>query len=58
MKRVSSVVVVNDDRFNDDVIHVFNLLETDFSNEDRESNENEHLSDHFFLNFAHVRFSF
>ncbi len=54
MKRVSSVAVVNDDRFNDNVIHVFNLLEADFSNEDRESSESEHLSDHFFLNLAHV----
>ncbi len=58
MKRVSNIAVVNDDRFNDDVIHVFSLLEADFSDEDRESNESEHLSDHFFLNFAHVRFSF
>ncbi len=58
MKCVSSVVVVNDDRSNEDVIYVFNLLEADFSDEDHESNENEHLSDHFFLNLAHVRFSF
>ncbi len=55
---MSSAVVVNDDRFNDDVIHVFSLLEADFSDEDYESNENEHLSNYFFLNFAHVRFSF
>ncbi len=58
MKRVSNAVVVNDDRFNDDVIHVFNLLEQDFSDKNRESNKNEYLNDHFFLNFAHVRFSF
>ncbi len=58
MKRVSSAVVVNDDRFNDDVIHVSNLLEADFSNENRESSESEYLSDHFFLNLAHVRSSF
>ncbi len=58
MRRVLSVAVVNDDRFNDDVIHVFNILEADFSDEDRESNENEHLNDLFFLNLAHVRFSF
>jgi hypothetical protein len=58
MKRVSSAAVVDDDRFNDDVIHVSSLLETDFSDEDCESSENEHLSDHFFLNLAHVRFSF
>ncbi len=58
MKRVSSVAVIDDDRFNDDVIHMSSLLEADSSDEDRESNENEHLSDHFFLNLAHVRFSF
>ncbi len=58
MKRVSSAAVVNDDRFNNDIIHVFNLLKADFSDEDRESSESEHLSDHFFLNLAHVRSSF
>ncbi len=58
MKRVLNVVVVNNNQFNDHVIHVFNLFEADFSNEDHESSENEHLSDHFFLNFTHVRFSF
>jgi hypothetical protein len=58
MRRVSSAVIVDDDQFNNDVIHVSSLLEADLSNEDRESNESEHLSDHFFLNFAHVRFSF
>ncbi len=58
MKRVLNVVVVNDDQFNNDVIHVFNLLEANFSDEDHESNENEHLSNHFFLNLTHVRFSF
>ncbi len=58
MKRVSNIVVVNDDQSNDDVIHVFSLLEANSSNEDCESNENEHLNDHFFLNFAHVRSSF
>jgi hypothetical protein len=37
---------------------VFNLLEADFSSEDCETNQNEHLSDHFFLNLSHMRFSF
>ncbi len=58
MKRMSDVAVINDDRFNDDVTHVFSLLEADFSNEDRETNQNKHLSDHFFLNLSHMRFSF
>ncbi len=58
MRRMSNAAVVDDDRFNDDVIHVSSLLEADFSNENRESSENEHLSDHFFLNLVHVRFSF
>ncbi len=58
MKYMSNVVVVNDDRFNNNVIHVFNLLEADFSNEDREMSQNKHLNDHFFLNLSHVRFSF
>ncbi len=58
MKRESSVVVVDNDRFNNDVIHVFSFLEADFSDEDRESSESKYLSDHFFLNLAHVRFSF
>ncbi len=58
MKRVSSVTIVDDDQSNDDVIHVSSLLEADFSDEDRESSESKHLSDHFFLNLAHVRFSF
>ncbi len=52
MRRVSSVVVVDDDQFNDDVIHVFSFLEADFSDEDHESSENEHLSDHFFFEFC------
>ncbi len=58
MKRMINAVVVNDNRFNDDVIHVSNLLEVDFLDEDRETSQNKHLNDHFFLNFSHVRFSF
>ncbi len=48
MKRMLNNIVVNNNRFNDDVIHVFNLLEADFSNEDREMNQNKHLNNHFF----------
>ncbi len=48
MKRVSNVVVVNDDRFNDDVLYVFSFLEANSSNENHESSKNEHLNDHFF----------
>ncbi len=49
MKRMSNAVVVDDDQFNDDVIHVFNLLEADFSNEDHETSQNKHLNDRFFF---------
>jgi hypothetical protein len=49
---VSSAAVVNDDRFNNDVIHVSNLLEADSSDEDHESNKNEHLNNHFFSEFC------
>ncbi len=55
---MSNVIVINDCQFDNDVIHVFNLLEVDVSNEDNESSQNEHLSRHFFLNFSHMRFSF
>jgi hypothetical protein len=58
MKRMSDVAVVNDDRFNYNVIHVSSLFETDLSNKDRETSQSKHLSDHFFLNLLHVRYSF
>jgi hypothetical protein len=54
----SDVAVINDNQFDDDVVHVFNLLEADLSCEDCETSQNEHLSDHFFWNFSHMRFSF
>ncbi len=58
MKHVSNVAVINDNRFDDVVVHVFSLLETNLSNEDCDTSQNEYLSDHFFLNFSHMRFSF
>jgi hypothetical protein len=58
MRRMSRAAVISDDKFDDDVVHVFNLLEADLSCEDDELSQNKHLSDHFFLNFSHVRFSF
>ncbi len=58
MKRVLNVVVINDNQFDDDVVHVFSLLEADSLSESCETSQNEHLSDHFFLNLSHMRFSF
>ncbi len=54
MRRVSSAAVVDDDRSNDDAIHVSSLLEAGPSGEDRESSESEHLSDHFFLELVSI----
>ncbi len=51
MKRMSNFAVINDNRFNDDVVHVFNLFEADFSCEDCETNQNEYLNDYFFFEF-------
>ncbi len=58
MRCMSSVVIVDDDSSNDDVIHVFSSLKADLLNEDRETSQSKHLSDHLFLNLSHMRFLF